>query len=366
MRKVLFLVNHDIVIFCLRLELVKGLQEAGYSVAIACPRGERVEEFADIGCEYHEINLTRHGVNPLQEFLLLGEYRKLLKKVRPDVVLTFSIKPNIYGGIACRKLGIPSFANVTGLGTTLKTKSPVRFVTKPLYRLGLKSASTVFVQNQDNLNYLLEQKMVKDNYHLLPGSGVSLVRFPYEEYPAEGDVLNLLVIGRITRDKGIDDILDAVKILRERKRSVKIRLLGFYDGDYQTKVEQAVSEGMVEYCGHQDEVQPYIKDCHAVLHASYHEGMANALLEAAASGRPILATRIPGCQEAFEEKVSGFGFEPHSPESLCDAVEKLLALTHEERAEMGKRGREKMEREFDRSIVVDAYLQAINQRFEKL
>lgn len=361
MRKVLILVNHDIVIFSLRLELVERLLKEGYSVAIACPRGERVDEFSAIGCEYHEINLTRHGINPLHEVRLLSEYRKLLERVRPDVVFTFSIKPNVYGGLACKKLGIPCFANVTGLGTTLKTKSPVRFVTKPLYRLGLKSANTVFVQNQDNLNYLLEQKMIKDNYHLLPGSGVSLSRFPYEPYPTDEGPAVLLVIGRITRDKGTDDILSAVHLLRAAKQNVRIRFLGFYDGDYRDKVEQALEEGMVEYCGHQNDVQPYLKDCHAVLHASYHEGMANALLEAAASGRPILATRIPGCQEAFEDGVSGFGFEPHSPESLCAAVKNFLALSPEERAEMGKRGREKMEREFDRSIVVDAYLQKLQE-----
>ena len=360
MSKVLILVNHDTAISYLRMELVTRLLNEGHTVAIACPRGEHIDEFMDMGCEYYELTFKRHGINPFHEFSLLLDYYKLLGRLKPDAVLSFSIKPNIYGGIACAMRNIPCFSNVTGLGITIQRKHIVSFITKPLYKLGLSKVKTVFVQNTENLAFLQKRKMVSDNYRLLPGSGVNLERFSYLPYPPDDGVVRLLVVGRITHDKGIEEILAAARTLHQRKKHVCIRLVGFYDEDYQAEVEQAVREGAIEYCGYQDDVRPFLENCHALLHASHHEGMANALLEAASIGRPLLATRIPGCQEAFVEGVTGFGFEVKSPESMCATIERFLALSHTEREEMGRRGREKMAREFDRNIVTDAYLEELS------
>ncbi|MBE6916139.1 MAG: glycosyltransferase family 4 protein [Ruminococcaceae bacterium] len=360
MSKVLILVNHDTAITYLRMELLNRLLSEGHTVAIACPRGKHVDTFMDMGCEFYELTLKRHGINPFHELTLLSDYYKLIKRIKPQAVLSFSIKPNIYGGLAAAMCNVPCFSNVTGLGITIQSKHIVSFITKPLYKLGLSKAKTVFVQNTDNLAFLQKKRMVSDNYHLLPGSGVNLNRFPYVPYPEDDEILRLLVVGRITRDKGIGEILAAAKILQNRGKKVKIRLLGYYDEDYQREVEVAVQTTCIEYCGYQEDVQPYLADCHALLHASYHEGMANALLEAASTGRPILATRIPGCREAFDEGISGLGFDVKNPESLCAAVEKFIALPREKREEMGKRGREKMEREFDRTIVIDAYMEELS------
>ncbi len=360
MGKVLILVNHDTAISYLRMELLERLLRDGHTVAIACPRGKHIDTFMDMGCEYYELNMKRHGINPFHELTLLIDYYKLIGRIKPDAVLSFSIKPNVYGGLASAMRNVPCFSNVTGLGITIQSKHIVSFITKPLYKLGLSKAKTVFVQNTDNLSFLQKKRMVTDNYHLLPGSGVNLNRFSYIPYPEDDEYLRLLVVGRITRDKGIGEILSAARMLQARGKKVVIRLLGYYDEDYQAEVEAAVRECSVEYCGYQEDIRPYLADCHAVLHASYHEGMANALLEAASTGRPILATRIPGCREAFDEGVSGFGFDVKSPESLCATVEKFIALPREVREEMGRRGREKMEREFDRTIVINAYMEELS------
>lgn len=360
MSKVLILAHHDVAITCLRMELLNRLLSEGHTVAIACPRGEYTDTFVEMGCEYYELALKRHSINPFHELALLSDYRKLIKRIQPQAVFSFSIKPNIYGGLAAAMCHVPFFPNVTGLGITIQSKHIVSFITKPLYKLGLSKAKTVFVQNTDNLSFLQRKRMVTENFHLLPGSGVNLEQFPYVPYPEDDETIRLLVVGRITRDKGIEEILAAAKILQNHRKRVKIRLLGFYDEDYQENVEQAVQTGYIEYCGFQEDVQPYLADCHAILHASYHEGMANALLEAASTGRPILATRIPGCRETFDEGVSGIGFDVKCPESLCAAVEQFLSLPREVREEMGRRGREKMEREFDRTIVVNAYMEELS------
>lgn len=357
--KILILANNAEGLYKFRKELLVALLKEN-QVYISVPHAPLVNEMVAMGCIYEEIELDRHGTNPMKELMLLSSYKKLIKRIAPDVVLTYTIKPNVYGGMASASLKIPYIANVTGLGNSIVNKSLVQKIAIFLYKKGLKKANTVFFQNSANLDYMLKMGIIRNNYVLLPGSGVNISHFAYENYPKDNQKLILLVVGRLMKAKGTDEIIEAAKIFKEKSLPIEIRLLGSYDGDYRQIVENAEKEGVIKYLGHQNDVRPYIKDAHAILHASYHEGMANVLLEAAAMGRPIIATNIPGCRETFDEGISGIAFSSQSVPSLCNAVEKFLSLSAEEREKMGRLGRAKIEKEFNRKLVVNEYLKAIN------
>ncbi len=355
-KKVVILVNSDIVIYNFRLELVEELLSGGHQVVVVSPYGKRIDFLTQIGCRFIELNLSRHGKNPFQDLKLLKGYKKILKEEKPDVVLTYTIKPNIYGGMACQSLKIPYISNVTGLGDAIENGGLLQKITLFLYKIGLKKSKNVFFQNESNQKFFLENKIVKGKNDLLPGSGVNIERFAYAEYPTN-DAIKLLFIGRITRDKGVNELAIAAKKLASKQQDVVFDIVGWADEGNANPFE-----GLGNCCCHgsQIDVKPYLKKAHAIVLPSYHEGMANVLLEAAACGRPILASNIPGCQETFDEGVTGFGFEPKNVESLCEAIEKFAALPHEQKREMGKAGRKKMEEQFNRQIVVDKYLEQIN------
>lgn len=362
---VLILVNHDVVIYNFRLELVERLLAEGYEVHISSPYGEHIDELKALGAVYHSITIERHGMNPIAELNILNQYKRLMRIIRPKVVLTYTIKPNIYGGIAARQAGIPFIANVTGLGTSIQNGGVKERMMIQLYKVGLYKADMVYFQNEANQEYMLAHGAVKGAYTLIPGSGVNLEKHCYEPYPENKGRLIFTTVGRLMKDKGTDELLQMAKKIKEKYPFVHFRLIGFFDGDYQSKIEDAVKSGVIEYFEQQKEIHPFMKESHAIIHPSYHEGMSNVLLEAAATGRPVLASRIPGCQETFDEGVSGLGFKAQSSDDLMRAVEEFIALPYEEKAAMGKNGRLKMEALFDRKVVVEEYMREIRQALKK-
>ncbi len=360
-RKILILANHFVTLFLFRRELIERLLAEGNEVILSLPEDEKNRYFAERGCKVISTPMDRHGKNPLEDIRLFRNYEKMIRRTGPDVVLTYTIKPNVYGGMACARAGVPYIANITGLGTAVANDGAMQKLTLTLYRMGLRKAEKVFFQNRSNADFMLSHHAVRTAYDVLPGSGVDLETNPYEPYPPEDGGLVFLTIGRVMRDKGTDELLAAARKIKEKHKNVTFRLLGFYDGDYKEKVDAAVKEGVVEYLGQQDDVHACIKASHATIHPSYHEGMSNVLLESAAAGRPVLASSIPGCRETFDEGVSGIGFESKNIDDLLRAIERFIALPHEKKAAMGKAGREKTEREFDREIVVGAYLKEIHK-----
>lgn len=359
--RVLILANNDGGLYEFRQELLEELVKE-HEVFFCVPDGKYVERIKALDCQYMPCEfLDRHGMNPFTDLKLFALYKTYIKKLSPDVVLTYTIKPNVYGGMASAAMGVPYVANVTGLGTAIENPGAVRMIAIALYRCGLRKARRVFFQNEKNRDFMLERRMLAGAYSLLPGSGVNLTRFQLMEYPPEDSSLVFLTIGRIMRAKGIDELLAAARQIKGKYADVTFRLLGSYDGDYEEKIDVAVKEGVIEYLGEQDDVRSFIENSHATLHPSYHEGMSNVLLESAASGRPVIASDIPGCHETFDEGVSGIGFRPKNVDDLVRAIEEFIALPYERKAEMGRAGRGKMEREFDRRVVVDAYMREIHK-----
>lgn len=358
--RILIAANNDVGLYKFRKELIQRLLKE-HDVHISLPYGNYIDDLVAMGCTYWPCEFDRHGTNPIKELAQIASYTQLIRNCRPDAVLTYTIKPNVYAGIACAMLKIPYIANITGLGGAVKNGGLMQTVSLTLYRLGLRRASKVFFQNEENQQFMLKHGVGTRSHDLLPGSGVNLEQHAFEPYPEDDKKITLLVIGRIMRDKGSDEVFQAAKIIKQRYPNVVFRLLGFCDGDYQEKLDVAAEDGSIEYLGMQKDVHSFIKDSHATVHASYHEGMANVLLETAACGRPVIATDIPGCRETFDDGVSGFSCKARDVDSLVATITKFIELSHDSKVKMGLAGRKKMEREFDRSIVVEKYIQELNK-----
>ena len=355
MKKVLILANSSGGLYDFRNELVQRLLFK-YEVTVSLPDEVRTKELAEEGCKVVHTPINRRGVNPAEDFKLLLAYRRLLKEEKPDLTLTYTIKPNIYGGFCCRMMRIPYMATVTGLGSTFQKQGIFLKLITTMYRLGLKKAECIFFQNRENREIFEKYHIRGKKSKLVSGSGVNLKRHCFEPYP-EDDQVRFLYVGRMMREKGIEELLEAAKQLHDD--DTEFALLGYPDEDYQDRLDAYEKEGYIKQLGFDPDVHVYIRNASALVLPTYHEGMSNVLMEASATGRPVIATNISGCKEIFEEGVTGFSCEPKSSEDLIRALKKFLKLSREERAVMGQKARQKMEREFDREKVVDAYMEEI-------
>lgn len=361
MSKILFLVNHDVVIYNFRLEMVERFLAEGHQVVISSPYGERIDALVELGCEFRPIEISRHGMNPVQELKLLRDYVKLIKAEKPDIVLTFTIKPNIYGGMACTLLGVPYVVNITGLGTAVENGGIVQKITVMLYRMALTRVQKVFFQNTENRQFFIGRKLALGKHDLLPGSGVNLTRFSPLEYPGE-ETTEFVFISRIMKEKGADQYLEAAEFIRKKYPNTRFHVCGFCEQAYEQRLQQLQAEGVITYHGMVRDVRTVIAKTHCTIHPTYYpEGLSNVLLESAACARPLITTNRSGCREVIDNGVNGFIVNQQDTADLIEKIEKFLALTWEEKREMGFAGRAKVEREFDRQIVVGKYLDEVNK-----
>ncbi|MGO4961249.1 glycosyltransferase family 4 protein [Jeotgalibaca porci] len=354
MGKILILANNDIGLYKFRRELIEELLKDN-QVFISLPNGEFVKELIDLGCEFIDTNISRRGTNPITDLKLMFEYKKILNIVKPDVVLSYTIKPNVYGGMMCRLTKTPYIANITGLGTAVENGGVLQSITIFLYKLALKNASCVFFQNKENAEFINSKEIIKGNQKIIPGSGVNLDHYEFLDYP-DDNVINFLFISRVMKQKGIDQYLDAAKYIRKKYLNTQFHILGFCEESYEEKLKAMHEEGIIQYHGMQSDVRKFYQLSHCTIHPTYYpEGMSNVLLESAASGRPIITTNRSGCREIVDDGVNGYVVEQQNSQDLIEKVEKFLVLTSEEKRQMGLAGRDKVEREFDRQIVIDAY-----------
>lgn len=359
MSKVLFLVNHDVVIYNFRLELVERLLADGHQVVISSPYGERIEDLKALGCEYREIDIARHGMNPVKELKLISDYKKLLDQVKPDMVFAYTIKPNIYGSIACRSRKVPCVTNITGLGTAVENGGLVQKITVLLYKYAFTKVQRVFFQNTENMQFFVDHKIALGKHDLLPGSGVNLQRFEVLEYP-ETDTVEFAFISRIMKEKGIDQYLEAAEYIRSKYPNTVFHVCGFCEDAYEEKLKDLTDKGIINYHGMVRDIKGFLKGIHCTIHPTYYpEGLSNVLLESSACARPIITTDRSGCREVIDDGVNGYVVKQQDSQDLIEKIEKFLELNVEERKAMGLAGREKVEREFDRQIVVEKYLKEL-------
>lgn len=362
MKRILFLVNHDVVIYNFRLEIVERFIKEGHEVHICSPYGERIEDLKALGAIYHEVKMNRHGLNPMEEIGILKYYKMLMKNIKPDICLGFTIKPNIYGAIAARKYNVPFVANITGLGTAVENSGLSQKVSIMLYRYALKDVQRVFFQNEENMKFFEDHRLAKGKGMIIPGSGVNLDRYPYREYPEDG-VIKFAFISRIMKEKGIDQYLDAAEAIEKKyKNKVEFNVCGFCEPEYDGRLQEEEKKGIVKYHGMIRDVTGFMGHMHCIIHPTYYpEGISNVLLEACATGRPIITTDRSGCREVVEDCINGYMIPCQSSDRLIAAIEKFLALPWDEKRIFGKNARKTVEDRFDRQIVVQRYLDELSK-----
>lgn len=359
MAKILILANNDVGLYNFRKELIEELIKKN-EVYISLPYGDLIPKLKELGCKFIDTPISRRGTNPFTDIKLLLNYRSIIKEIRPDVVLTYTIKPNVYGGMACRMSAVPYIANITGLGTAVENGGILQSITLLLYKISLKKAKCVFFQNKENKGFITDRITIS-NHRLIPGSGVNLEQYSLMDYPSN-EVVNFLFIARIMKEKGIDQYLDAAEFIKKKYPNTIFHILGSCEDTYEEKLKYFQKKGIIQYHGIQRDVREFQKISHCTIHPTFYpEGMSNVLLESAACGRPIITTNRSGCREIVDNGVNGYIVKQQNSKDLIDTIMKFLDLNHEAKKQMGLRGREKVESSFDRNIVIDAYINEIQQ-----
>ena len=360
-RRILILTNYYGGLYSFRKEVVKALVDAGFGVTLAVPPANDAKEayFREMGCETIPVRMERRGTNPLSDLALLRRYVKLIRSINPVAVLTYTIKPNVYGGIAARLCGVPQLANITGLGDAIENPGLLRRLTIAMYRVGLKKARVVFYQNI-SIQEVCRGNRIGGRGILLPGSGVNLGWHTLQEYPQEGGAMRFNFIGRVMKDKGVEEFFEMATLLKAKYPEAEFHIFGECEEHYERRLGELQERGVLVWHGPVPDVRPFMKDAYATVHPSYHEGMANVLLESDAAGRPVITSDINGCREAVDDGVTGFLCRAKDVRDLTDKVERFINLPYDDKVRMGLAARKKVEREFDRRLVVEAYMREID------
>lgn len=365
MKRIAIITNHADDIYCFRKELIEKLYDDGNEIIISCPYGEKLDLLNDIKFELDKPIIDRRGINPFKDLKLLIHYIKFIKKFKPDIILAYTIKPNVYASIASRYCKVEYINNITGLGSVLNKGKALQYIIYKLLKFALKDSKCVFFQNETNMKLILNKNIISANYQLIPGSGVNVNRFTLQDYPKDDSVIVFNYIGRVLREKGIDDYIEAAKKIKEKYKNTEFNIIGFIEpteSHYIDNFKELEKNNIIAYRGEQKDVKPFIQRAHAIIHPSkYGEGMSNVLLENASSGRPIITTNNPGCFETVEDGRTGFIYEKGNVRDLVNKIEKFIKLSNEEKKQMGLYGRQKVENEFDRSIVINKYLGEIEK-----
>lgn len=351
-KQIVILANQSGGLYDFRKDLMIALQEKAEVYAVV-PHNDRWDELQALADRVIELPIDRRGMNPARDAKLLGQYRAILKRLRPDLVLTYTIKPNIYGGLACRALHIPYAVNITGLGSAIENGGWLKRFVLTLYKPVLAGAKVVFFENAGNRDTLVAAGVVPQGRDVvLNGAGVNLEDYPSQPYPLEGAV-RFLFVGRVMHEKGVDELFSAARRLKHAYGDgVEFHVVGSFEEGYKSLVNELEQAGVVKYHGYQSDMKHFYAMADCVVLPSYHEGMSNVLLEAAASGRPLITSDIPGCREAVEPGVSGYLCPARDADALYAVMRQFLELPPAQRAAMGCRGRERMERQFGKATVV--------------
>jgi glycosyltransferase involved in cell wall biosynthesis len=365
MKTILVVASKDNAFYNFRKEVIIGLLDKGYRVVLSSPYGKKIDYFTERGCEFIETNVDRRGLSPLADIRLMLNYCKLIDLVKADLMLTYTSKCSIYGGMAARIKKIPSIINNSGqmnIPDKLKVLSPLISF---LYRVGDGKASCMMYQNHSEMEEL--NKILKNRvpYKLIPGSGVNLDEFSYKSYPGEKEKITFNFVARIMKGKGIEEFLECAKVIHEKYPHTNFVIYGEHEDDtYKSIIDDYVSKGIVKYAGVVFNMKPAIEAAHAVIHPSYFEGMTNVCLEHSAMGRVCIASNIPGCKEIIDDGKTGFLFEMKNIQQLVEKVELFLNLTYEQKEKMGMFARKKMVIEFDRNTVKKVYFEEIQRLLE--
>lgn len=371
MKKLLLISNNGLGFYNFKKELIIELLSHGYEVHFAVPNYEKLFQLEEMGAIYHKLEIDRRGLNPIKDLSFIKQLNGVISKVKPNLIILHTIKPNIYGSSLSKLKGIPYINNITGLGSALQTESRLAKVLRFMYRKTLNKSKGIFFENQGNLEYFKKLKIGCDiNYKLVNGAGVNTeyfktmgeLSFATRHLKEKKNKIKFLFIGRIMKDKGIIEYLEMSKTISSSTGNVEFQILGDYDEiSLKDMVEDYVKRGYVKYLGVSSDTRIEMAQADCIVLPSYHEGMSNVLLEGASMEIPLITTNVPGCREAVDCMKTGILCEAKNVDSLTNAVKTFLDLSDQQRMEMGLKGREKMVKEFDRNIVIKKYIDCIEE-----
>jgi len=364
-KTIAIIINTTWNIYNFRKGLIQALQKEGYKVIAISPKDEYAKKLEEIGCKHFHIDIDNKGTNPIKDMKLILDYYKLFKKHNIDLVLGYTIKPNIYGSFASGLANIPIITNISGLGTVFLNNNFSSKIAKLLYKIALKIPKKVFFQNRDDLELFVKLNLVnKNKARVIPGSGIDTNKFFPATINKKDGKTKFLLIARLIRDKGVFEYIEAAKIIKEKYPNTEFAILGSFYLQNPTaltkeELKKWENEGIIKYLGVSDNIKDIIAQYDCIVLPSYREGLSRVLLEAASMAKPIITTNVPGCRDVVEDGVNGFLCEVKNSKSLSNAIEKFLTLSNEEREIMGQKGREKVIKEFDEKVVIDIYLEEI-------
>lgn len=368
MKKIILNANTLFAVYNFRCNLMKKLEQEGYEIVCLGNKDSSSEEIEKNGWRYLDARMDRRGTSILNDMKLFFNYLKVFKKEKPDYILNFTIKPNIYGSLAAKLLNIPTINNVTGLGDIFDKKNLTSKIVKMLYKISFKFPKKIFFQNDDDLNIFLENNLVdKKICGRLPGSGVDIERFTPKEMGKKDDKIRFLFLGRISNKKGVRVINEVSKILTPKYSNMEFQLLGkiYTDEEGHISKEELSNwekESNIKYLGTSKDVTKEISEADCIIFPSfYREGVPRSLIESAAMGKPILTTENVGCRDIVNDGYNGYLAKPNDVDSMVKIVEKFFNLSEEEKRVLGNNGRKKVVEEFDERIVIDRYLKIIKE-----
>ena len=370
MKKIAIVLNSSWQAYNFRLNLARALKEYGYKVVFIAPYDKKYSDLLKNEFDFYNIDIDPKGINPINDFKTMISLYKLYHNITPDLVLNFTIKPNIYSSLVAGILNIKAISNISGLGTIFIKQSIITKIAKLLYKVALGINSIVFFQNNDDKTLFIENNLVfKKKTDLLPGSGVDLNKFIPIEKEDDG-VFRFLLIARLLKDKGILEFIDAIKMIKNKYYNVEFQILGAVGVANKTAISNEelsiwIDSGLVNYLGTTDNVQSIIAKADCVVLPSYREGTPRSLLEACAMKKPIITTDVVGCKEVVDDCVNGYLCEVKNAKDLASKMEMMINLPNKQRKKMGEAGRKKVINEFDENIVINKYLETIKEVLEK-
>ncbi|UII27302.1 glycosyltransferase family 4 protein [Fulvivirga maritima] len=362
--KVAIVLNTSWNVFNFRMNLIKALQEQNHTVYVVAPADDYTHKLKEAGCIFHPVKMDSRGANPIKDFALFFELRGIYKKIKPDIILHYTIKPNIYGTMAAASLKLPAINNVCGLGTVFLQKGIVSSIALMMYKVAFKFPKKVFFQNHHDYDLFIEKKLIKKGISdVIPGSGIDLSHFPPMAFQ-RNTPFTFLLISRLIHDKGVIEFIDAVKQLKKSGLNARFQILGAKDPEHRRGIkteiiDEWISSNTIEYLGTTNDVRFFIKNADCIVLPSYREGTPRTLLEAASSAKPIIATDVPGCNNVVENNYNGFLCELKSAEDLAQKMRNMSILSDGEIEAFGLNGRKKVENEFSEQIVIERYLKSI-------
>jgi len=349
-----------------RMGLIRTLQEQGYRIVLIAPKDDYSPRLEGLGYKHYHIDIDNKGTNPIEDTKLLYQFYQLFKTIKPDMVLIYTIKPNIYGGIVSKILNIPTINVIAGLGTVFLNDNLSSQIARWLYKVSFNRNRVLFENEDDCKEFLAKNLVKKSQTKLIPGSGINTEAFQPKHSPSNSKNLVFLLIARLIKDKGVVEYIEAIKSIRTKYPTVQFKILGsYYFGNpssiSEDEVKGWIDDGIIEYLGYTDAVLEEIEKADCIVLPSYREGLSRVLLEGASMSKPIITTNVTGCRDVVDDGENGYLVPPKDSKSLAIAIEKMIALSDEERIVMGQKGRIKVIKEFDEKIVIKHYLKVINQ-----